>query len=113
VTIQPTEYERPTWRQVNIDKLAQRLYAEHWRSQYHDVELILAHRGQPTIDKWTRVAEAAVDLLIDEPEREFEAQLADVLGIGNRSPEVTESTAASEWREATASDWMPERRDAA
>ena len=103
-----TEYERPTWRDVNIDKLAQRLYAEHWRSDFHSVEMSLAHRGQATQDKWRRIAEAAVDLLIDEPEREFEAQLASVLGS-----EVTESKAASEWREATASDWMPERRDAA
>lgn len=108
MTIQPTEYVRPEWREVNVDKLAQRLYAEHWRSEYHDVEMILAHRGQPTIDKWTRIAEAAIDLLIDEPEREFEAQMAAVLGR-----EVIESKAASEWREATASDWLPERRDVA
>lgn len=106
MTIQPTEYMRPEWRDVNVAKLAQRLYAEHWRSDFHDVELSLAHRGQPTIDKWTRIAEAAIDMLIDQPERDFEAQLLSVLGT-----EVTESKAASEWREATASDWLPERRE--
>ena len=107
MTIQPTE-TRAEWREVMLDKLAQRLYAEHWRSQYHDVEMSLAHRGQPTQDKWRRIAEAAVDLLIDEPERDFQAQLQAVLG-----EEVAESKAAREWREATASDWLPEREDVA
>lgn len=104
MTIEATE-TRPTWRDVQVDKLAQRLYAEHWRSDFHSFDMLLAHRGQPTIDKWTRVANAAIDLLIDEPEREFEAQMAAVLGS-----EVAESVVAREWREATASDWLPSKQ---
>lgn len=100
MTIQPTE-TRPDWRQVNIDKLAQRLYAAYWRSDLHDVELTLPDRSRAAKEKWQRVAEAAVDLLIDEPEREFQAQLEAILG-----DEVTESEAAREWREAKASDWI-------
>jgi len=100
MTIQPTE-TRADWREVMLSKLAQRLYAAYWHSDLHDVELTLPDRSRAAREKWQRVAEAAVDLLIDEPEREFQAQLQAVLGN-----EVTESKAAREWREAKASDWI-------
>lgn len=113
MTIQPTEYERPTWRQVNVDKLAQRLYAAYWKSDLHGVELTLPDRCEATREKWQRVAEAAVDLLIDEPEKEFQAQLEAILGAEVTDPQDTGSQAAREWREASASDWLPERVEGA
>lgn len=89
MTVQPIEYERPTWRDVSIDLLAGKLRQ--------------AFMAAPIGELWTTMAEAAVDMLIDEPEREFQSQLQAVLG-----EEVTESRAAREWREAKASDWLPE-----
>ena len=87
MTIQPVEYERPTWRDVNIDLLAEKL-RQAWLAA-------------PIGELWATLAEAAVDMIVDEPEREFWRQLQAVLGN-----EVTESEAAREWREAKASGWI-------
>jgi len=96
-------YVRPDWRQVNIALLAGKLYAAYMHSDFHNVELQLDKNPQHIVEAWQRVAEAAVDELIDKPDREFQAQLEAVLN----KPEV-ESKAAREWREASADDWLPE-----
>lgn len=109
MTIQPTEYVRPDWRQVNINLLADKLYAAYHESAFHDVPMQLHGKSTITVADWERVAEAAVDELIDRPEREFQAQLATVLGReAEEDAERHDSVAAREWREATASDWLPE-----
>ena len=110
MTVQPIEYERPTWRDVNISKLAGRLYAAHMQSNFHDAEMALDSNSQIVVEAWWRAAEAAVDMLIDEPEREFQAQLQAVLNASESVPgsRSLESKAAREWREAKANDWLPE-----
>ena len=85
---------RPGWRQVNVNLLAEKLYAAYHESAFHDVPLQLAGTSSITVADWERVAEAAVDELIDRPEREFQAQIDAVLKSG--------------WQPATASDWLPE-----
>ena len=87
MTIQPTEYVRPTWREVNIELLAERLR-----------QACLNWDG--TGNAWAALAEAAVEMIVDEPEREFHASMQAVLNP------VTESSAAREWREAKAGDWV-------
>lgn len=93
---------RPDWRQVNIRLLAGKLYAAHAASNLHNVEFTLDRCSPYIIEAWERAAEAAVDELIDGPNREFQAQLDAVL----LSEEPAESPAASEWRAATAGDWL-------
>lgn len=88
---------RPDWRTVNVSLLAEKLYAAYHESQFHDVPLQLAGTSSITVADWERVAEAAVDELIDRPEREFQAQCDAVL---NRP--------VAPWRPASAGDWLPE-----
>jgi hypothetical protein len=95
-------YERPTWRQVNIDRLAQRLYAAHTKSLW-GYEFDLHAESNESAAGWLAAAEAAVEMIVDEPEKEFQQSLAAVL-----NKPATESQAAREWREASAGDWMPE-----
>jgi hypothetical protein len=89
-----TAAPRPDWRTVNVSLLAEKLYAAYHESQFHDVPLQLSVTSSITVADWERVAEAAVDELIDRPEREFQAQVDKVL--------------ATEWQPATAGDWLPE-----
>lgn len=67
--------DRPDWRQVNIRLLAGKLYAARMHSNFHNVDLTLEREPQHVIEAWERVAEAAVDELLDRPDREFQAQL--------------------------------------
>jgi len=100
MTIQPTEYERPTWREVNIDLLAQRMYDAHTMSTW-GATFDLDTTSPELTAAWYAAAEAAVEMIVDEPEKEFHASLQAVLNTP-----VTESKAAREWREAKASDWI-------
>lgn len=102
MTIEATDYVRPSWREVNIDLLAQRLYSAHTNSLW-GAEFDLHTTSNETAAAWLAAAEAAVEMIIDEPERQFQAQMQAIL-----NQPVTESKAAREWREAKASDWMPE-----
>jgi hypothetical protein len=88
--------------------LAQRLYAAHGG---HDAADVMADWERLDTIPWMRAANESIEMLIDEPEREFQRQLQAVL---NASESVIkpgslslESKAAREWREAKASDWMP------
>jgi hypothetical protein len=74
MTIEATE-ARPDWRQVNIHLLAGKLYAAHAASNLHNVEFTLDRCSPHIIEAWERAAEAAVQELIDRPNREFQAQL--------------------------------------
>ena len=85
---------RPDWRRVNVNLLAEKLYAAYHESQFHDVPLQLAGTSSITVADWERVAEAAVDELIDRPEREFQAQVDAVL--------------KAEWQPVSKDDWLPE-----
>lgn len=106
MTIEATE-ARPDWRQVNIFLLASKLYAAHAASNFHNVELALDRNPQHIVDAWMRAAEAAVDELIDKPDREFQAQLEALLASETADDaERHDSKAAREWREAKASDWL-------
>lgn len=109
MTIQPTEYERPTWRNVNIDLLAQRMYSAYMQSNFHDAEVSLENNSRLIVKAWWRAAEAAVEMIVDEPEKEFQRQIDRVLS-GEPNELLTlqplESKAAREWREAKASDWI-------
>lgn len=89
-----TTEARPDWRTVNVNLLAEKLYAAYHASQFHDVPLQLAGTSSITVADWERVAEAAVDELIDRPEREFQAQCKAALG--------------TEWQPASPGDWLPE-----
>ncbi|MBT2587914.1 hypothetical protein [Arthrobacter sp. ISL-95] len=95
-------YVRPDWRQVNIALLAGKLYAAFNGSYFHDVKLRLENNPRHVIEAWEHAAAAAVHELIDKPDREFQAQLEAVLNADS----VAEPTAAREWREAKASDWL-------
>lgn len=95
-----TATERPTWREVNIDLLAQKLYTTHTQSLW-GAEFRLATCSPETIASWNAVAEAAVDELIDRPEREFQAQCDAVLAA---EPVRRVGT----WSPAKADDWLPE-----
>ena len=94
-----TAETRPDWRTVNVNLLAEKLYAAYHESQFHDVPLRLQGKSSVTVADWERVAEAAVDELIDRPEREFQAQCDAVLA---RPAHV------GSWSPATADDWLPE-----
>lgn len=101
MTIEAAE-ARPDWRQVNMRLLAGKLYAARMHSNFHNVDLTLEREPQHVIEAWERVAEAAVDELIDRPDREFQAQLDALLA----SSKPVKPPAASEWRAATAGDWL-------
>lgn len=103
MTIQPTEYERPTWREVNIDLLAQRMYHAHTSSTW-GATFDLDTTSPENRAAWTAAAEAAVEMIVDEPEKEFHENLQAILT--KFGTPVTESKAAREWREAKASDWI-------
>ena len=94
------EYVRPSWRQVNISLLAQRMYTANTMSR-HGAEFELSTTSPENVASWLASAEAAVEMIVDEPEKEFQQSLAAVL----KAP-VTESQAAREWREASAGDWL-------
>lgn len=84
--------ERPTWRDVNIDKLAERLYA----ATEANLAVLLNEND------WLAIAEAAVDELIDRPEREFQARLDAVLADYEQNPSDAEWSAAKGWKDVTA-----------
>ena len=94
-------HERPDWRQVNISLLAGKLYAAFMHSEFHEIELKLEHEAQHVVEAWYRAAEAAVDELIDKPDREFQAQL-DALLASSKASQIP----AKEWRELSAGDWL-------
>lgn len=98
MTTQPIEYERPTWREVNIDLLAVKMYGAHTASLW-GVELQLGTATPENQSAWLAAAEAAVDELIDRPERDFQAQCDAVL---NRPAHV------GSWSPVAADDWLPE-----
>ena len=99
--------ERPDWRQVNIRLLAAKLYAAHAASDLHNVEFTLDRCSPYIIEAWERAAEAAVDELIDKPNRKFQAQLDALLASDVVEDEWRhDSPPASEWRAATAKDWL-------
>lgn len=102
MTAQATEYVRPEWREVNIDLLAEKLYAAHTRMQWGE-PFKLENAAWNTIRDWTAVAEAAVDELIDRPERAFQAQVDALLALD----EHPETSVDRQWSEAKASDWLP------
>ena len=79
----------PTYRDAMIDKLAQRLHSSgrDWS-------------GPAGSDWWHALAEAAVDELIDRPEREFQAQLAAIVARN------AEGDSMGSWAPATASGWL-------
>ncbi len=94
---------RPTWREVNIDLLAKKMFGAHGNHNdaYMDANwpMISLSSG---ID-WTRAAEAAVDELIDRPEREFLAQCDAIIaadGVWQRR--------VGSWSPVAADDWLPE-----
>lgn len=94
MTIQPTETQA-TYRDAMIDKLAQKLYAAHGG---HNERYMAANWPMISLSygsDWIRAAEAAVDELIDRPEREFQSRLAEVLTLP-----------AQQWQVATADDWL-------
>jgi hypothetical protein len=84
-----TTTQRPEWRDVNVALLADRL-----RNTYNN--------RPPNSDVWNLVAEAAVDELIDRPEREFQKQLDAVLTSSGPTRHV------GTWSPATVDDWLPE-----
>lgn len=97
----PNPGVRPSYRDMQISALAQRLYAAYNRSELHAVEFQLSGQHWTVIDMWKRVAEAAVDELIDRPEREFQAQLDAILA--SDGPTVKRVDA---WTPATAEGWL-------
>ena len=90
---------RPEWRDVNIDLLAEKLK--------------MARGYDPSHIDWTAVAEAAVDELIDRPEREFQAQLSEVLKGDTVRMELPDGTLVADtvqaiaWIERTGSEPRP------
>lgn len=98
MTIQPTD--RPTWREVNIDKLAQLLYSAHTTIIW-GIDSQLATASPENQAAWNAAAEAAVDELIDRPEREFQAQCEAVL-----APMRIEPAHVGSWSPAAAGDWL-------
>jgi len=69
-----------SYREMMIDKLAQQLYTAYTESTWGEgVKFQLDTCAQTTRDAWTACAEAAVDELIDRPEREFQASLAAII----------------------------------
>lgn len=76
-----------SYRDATINLLAIKLAATHLPSAEDDIN-------------WTAVAEAAVDELIDRPEREFKQQLAAVVASNE------ERDSMGSWAPATASGWL-------
>jgi len=83
---------------MQIEALAQSLYAAYWRITAEQAAPYLAERCVARM--WERVAEAAVDELIDRPEREFKQQLAAIVARNEGRDSV------GSWAPATAEGWL-------
>jgi len=89
----------PTYRDVSIDLLLSKLYAAYWNTDESAADKYLA-ATPGLVRMWRRVAEAAVDELIDRPEREFKQQLAAIVARNEERDSV------GSWAPATAEGWM-------
>jgi hypothetical protein len=90
---------RPSYRDMQITALAQRLYTANTMSR-HGAEFELGTTSSENAAAWYASAEAAVDELIDRPEREFKQQLAAVVASNE------ERDSMGSWAPATASGWL-------
>ncbi len=106
MTTQPIEYVRPTWREVNIDLLAKKMFGAHGNHNdaYMDANwpMISLSSGRD----WARAAKAAVDELIDRPEREFQAQIDKVLSGEPNEILTLQQPHVGSWSPAAAGDWL-------
>lgn len=91
---------RNGYRDMQVTALAQRMYAAYWRIPAADAEIHLPDGDFTETNRWKRVAEAAVDELIDRPEREFQAQLAAIVSADQHRTHV------GTWQPATVEAWL-------